>query len=266
MSTMVGEMDSGQRHLSVVEVLICYHGLPMWPAGAMPSAFASRHAMVSFENADQVELAAEVCQSIVLDNGAFSAWKSKKAFDFDGYQQWVTKWLKHPAVEWCVIPDVIDGSEAQNDNLLHRWFLREQQSVPVYHMHESLERLERLVARYPRVALGSSGQWSEPGAAAWWTRISEMMEVACDADGMPKTKLHGLRMLDPVIFSHMPLSSADSCNVARNVGIDSKWNGPYAPRSKYMRALVMMDRIEAHASAARWCGSNGVQHNLELLG
>jgi len=43
-----------------------------------------------------------------------------------------------------------------------------------------------------------------------------MMEVCCDADGMPKTKLHGLRMLDPVIFSHMPLSSADSCNVARN--------------------------------------------------
>ena len=93
-----------------------------------------------------------------------------------------------------------------------------------------------------------------------------MMEVACDADGMPLCKLHGLRMLDTRIFSHLPLASADSVNVSRNVGFDQRWNGPYAPRSKAMRALIMMDRIEGHACAARWCGSNGVQHNMELLG
>ncbi len=140
-------------------------------------------------------------------------------------------------------------------------------SVPVYHMHESLERLERLAHTYPRIALGSSGAYAEPGAAIWWERMASMMDVLCDHEGMPRCKLHGLRMLDPVIFSHLPLASADSCNVARNVGIDKAWNGPYAPKSRHMRAIILMDRIESHASAARWSrGSSGVQQHMELIG
>jgi hypothetical protein len=237
----------------------------MTPVADMVKAFAGRHAMVSFEHPEQIEVAAEVCKSVVLDNGAFTAWKAGRKYDFGGYIEWVKKWLKHPAVEWCVIPDIIDGGEGANDMQLHKWFYG-LNGVPVYHMHESLGRLERLVGRYPRVALGSSGDWSEPNTDDWWARIAEMMEVACDKDGMPRCKLHGLRMLDTRIFSHMPLSSADSVNVSRNVGFDQRWNGPYAPRSKAMRALIMMDRIEGHAAASRWCGSNGVQHNMELLG
>jgi hypothetical protein len=97
--------------------------------------------------------------------------------------------------------------------------------------------------------------------------MAEIMEVVCDIEGFPRVKLHGLRMLDPVLFSHVPLSSADSCNVARNIGIDHAWTGPYVPRSKWARALVMMDRIESHASARRWCGRGaGVQQNMELIG
>jgi hypothetical protein len=74
-------------------------------------------------------------------------------------------------------------------------------------------------------------------------------------------------MLDPVLFSHLPLASADSCNVARSIGLDNAWDGPYTPRSKWARALIMMDRIEYHASARRWDGKGaGVQQNMELLG
>jgi hypothetical protein len=246
--------------------MIHYHGLPMTPAADMVKAFAGRHGMVSFEHPDQIENAAEVCQSVVLDNGAFSAWKQKKAHDFSGYAAWCDKWLKHPAVDWCVIPDVIDGDEEANDDLLASWPVNGYQSVPVYHLHESLERLERLCDAYPRIALGSSGRWSDPGSKGWWKRMADVMAACCDEEGAPLIKLHGLRMLDPVIFSHLPFASADSCNVARNVGIDQAWNGPYAPRSRAMRALIMMERIEAHASAARWSPSMGVQHNLELLG
>lgn len=237
----------------------------MTPIADMIKAFAGRHAMVSFEHAGQIEIAAEVCKSVVLDNGAFSAWKAGRTYDFGGYVEWVTKWLKHPAVEWCVIPDVIDGGEGANDMQLHKWFYG-LNGVPVFHMHESLERLERLVGRYPRIALGSSGVFADPGSPTWWARIAELMEVICDSDGMPRTKLHGLRMLDTRIFSHIPFASADSVNVSRNVGYDQRWSGPYAPRSKAMRALVMMDRIESHACARRWSGSSGVQHNFELLG
>lgn len=244
--------------------MIHYHGLPMTPQADMVAAFKGRHAMVSFEHPDQIELAAEICQSVALDNGAFSAWRKKRQHDFSGYAAWAAKWLKHPAVDWCVIPDVIDGTEEANDELLAEWPIEGSLSVPVFHLHESLDRLERLLA-YPRIALGSSGKYADPGSAIWWTRIAECMEVICE-DGMPRTKLHGLRMLDPVLFSHIPFSSVDSCNVARNVGIDQAWNGPYAPRSRAMRALILMDRIEGHAAASRWSPSAGVQHNMELIG
>lgn len=239
----------------------------MTPRLDMLRAMRGRHAMVSFQAPRQIEEATEVCQSVALDNGAFSAWRQNRMHDFDGYADWAARWLRHPCVDWCVIPDVIDGSENANDRLLAEWPLDDWFSVPVFHLHESLKRLNKLVTRYPRIALGSSGVYCDPGTAAWWKRIGELMRVICPDDGMPRCKIHGLRMLDPVLFSHIPLSSADSCNVARNIGIDSAWTGSYIPRSRWTRALVMMDRIEYHASARRWSGeTGGIQENRELIG
>lgn len=247
--------------------MIHYHGLPMTTDADMVRAMRGRHAMVSYARPDQIEAAAEICQSVALDNGAFSAWRNGTPFDAAGYAQWAAHWIRHPAVDWCVIPDVIDGDAEANDALLATWPLSRDVSVPVYHLHEPVRRLVRLCAEYPRVALGSSGAYAEPGTREWWSRLAVLMACVCDDDGFPRVRLHGLRMLDPVIFSHLPLASADSCNVARNIGIDERWHGPYVPRSRHMRALIILDRIEAHASARRWCKeSSGVQQNLELLG
>lgn len=233
--------------------MIHYHGTPMTPAGDMVKSFSGKHAMVSFERPDQIEVAAEICQSVVLDNGAFSAWKNNVPHDFYGYEKWAEKWLLHPSVDWAVIPDVIDGDEKENDEMLARWGLPCHYSVPVWHLHESLDRLKRLCdGRYPRVALGSSGKFSFVGDIDWWKRMSEAMRTICDSSGRPIVRLHGLRMLDPGVFSRLPLASADSCNVARNVGLDDRWTGAYAPQSRYVRAMVLMDRIERHASASRW--------------
>ena len=51
------------------------------------------------------------------------------------------EWLRYQCVEWAAIPDVIDGTEEQNDELLTEWALPGEVSVPVYHLHESLCRL-----------------------------------------------------------------------------------------------------------------------------
>lgn len=247
--------------------MIRFHGLPMYPLDVMVRVYKGKHAMVSFQAPDQIEEACEVCQAVVLDNGAFSAWKSGEAHDFDGYLSWATHWLKHPAVEWAVIPDVIDGTEADNDAHLSRWPLARAVSVPVFHMHESLERLQRLIDEYPRVALGSSGQFAKTNTSSWWSRMAEIMSVACDGNGMPKAKLHGLRMLDTGIFSRLPLASADSTNVARNVGRDVRWNGSYTPRRVCTRAVVMIENIEDHTAAHRWNGEGAAfQQNMDLLG
>jgi len=247
--------------------VIHYHGGPITPRTAAIQAWSRRHACVSFANADQVELAAEVCQSFILDNGAYPLFTAGAGdVDATAYAEFVMKWMRHPGFDWAIIPDKIDGAEADNDALIERWGLPQWASVPVYHLHEDIARLRRLVSEWPRVAIGSSGEFWEVGSARWWSRMHDCMLAACDESGQPKAKLHGLRMLNPTIFSQLPLSSADSTNVARNIGIDQRWSGPYVPPSKDVRALVLIDRIEHHASASRYSGTMGSQMNLELLG
>lgn len=249
--------------------MIAYHGGPITPADVARQLWTRRHAFVSYEHPDQLQIAAEVAQSFALDNGAFSAWKRGAAVDWAGYIDFVTDWMRHPGFDFAVIPDVIDGGEQENDELLDRWCALGLQGVgvPVWHLHEDLSRLLTLCDSFPRVALGSSGIYSDPGSPQWWQRMGAALDEICDDMGRPRCKLHGLRMLDPTIFSQLPLASADSTNVARNIGIDAKWDrAPYAPRSKAMRALIIADRIEHHASAATWQRTYGTQQNLELIG
>lgn len=232
--------------------MIHYHGGPITPAEAAVAAWTGRHGMVSFAHPVQLDIALEVCQSLVLDNGAFSAWCAGRPItDWAPFYEWVAPLLKHPAVDWALIPDVIDGDEDDNDALIAEWRFGSALGVPVWHMHESLDRLERL-AKWPRVAFGSSGEFATVGDAKWWRRINEAMDVVCDVDGRPVCKLHGLRMLDPDVFSRLPFASADSTNVARNIGIDSAWRGTYTPAGKPWRAQVLCGRIESQQSAPVW--------------
>lgn len=248
--------------------MIHYHGGPVTPTNTAIKLWSGRHAFVSWAAPYQVALAAEVCQSFALDNGAFTAWRRGEHYDFKGYTSWVAEWRQHPGFDFAIIPDKIDGTEEENDRRLYTWPwpVGDALSVPVWHLHETLGRLDRLVSVWRRVALGSSGEYRTPGTAEWWKRMDEAMAVACDSKGRARAKLHGLRMLDPTVFSHLPLSSADSTSIARNVGIDCKWKGTYQPASKEARALVLASRIEVHASAARYTGSAGVRKNRELVG
>lgn len=244
--------------------MIRYHGGPITPEPAALAAWKRSHAMISFANKEQVELAFAVADSVALDNGAWPIFASGKgAIDIPAYLDWVNLWRKHPAFDWCVIPDIIGGSEAENNLLIADWPLSDEISVPVWHMDESIKKLAWLADQFPRVAIGSSGEYVTIGTPKWWGRISEAMEVVCD-DGLPRVKLHGLRQMDPEIFSVIPYASVDSTNVARNIGIDSKWTGSYIPTRKETRAMLLRDNIENHASAARWAGA--IARNLELFG
>ena len=248
--------------------MIPYHGTPLGGTLVDATAITGRHSMVSFARPDQVEIVAELSQSFCLDNGAFTAWRNGSEYDFDEYYRWATHWIKHPGCDFAIIPDVIDGTEKQNDDLVAMYSAIRSPFVPVWHLHESIERLERLCLCWQRVALGSSGEYADPGNKAWWRRMAEALDAITDKDGVPFTKLHGLRMLDPGIFSYIPFSSADSTNVARSMGIDKRWGGPYVPTSQRVRALVIMDRIESHAAATHWVRGRIVdnQQNFELVG
>lgn len=242
--------------------MIHYHGLPITPATAAAEVLTGRHAFVSFLAKDQIEIALEVCQSFAVDNGAFSAWKSGKQIWWPDYFDWVRSIKNHPNFDFAVIPDVIDGNEFDNDELIDAWPHEPHLSAPVWHMHESIDRLVRLAEHFPRVCIGSSGEFARVGDGKWWVRMAQALDAIC-VDGLPCCKLHGLRMLDPAIFSRLPLASADSTNIAQNIGIDNNWRGTYTPPDKAWRARVMAARIESHNGAQRWSGlSNQSEFDL----
>ncbi|ORL56797.1 hypothetical protein B7H20_18335 [Pseudomonas aeruginosa] len=241
--------------------MIHYHGTPIGGTRQDAARFlAGRHALVPFPRQDDVAIVAEVCQSFCFDNGAFSVWKKGGTLDVESYLRWVDDWRRHPGFDWALIPDVIDGDEAANDQLLEQW-PEHLPGVPVWHLHESLERLQRLASAWRTVALGSSGQWATPGTAPWWKRISAAMNSICDARGRPTCRLHGLRMLDPKIFGRLPFASADSTNAAVNGGSVSRF-GIYPPPTAGQRAAVIADRIEAHNSAPVWTRSGQAELSL----
>lgn len=235
--------------------MIKYHGTPI--GGKRTDAeeiLRGRHALVSFARQDDLPVVMDVCQSFVLDNGAFSEWKKTGGrIDFNAYLDWITGLYLHPGFDWCLIPDTIDGTEEENRDLVMKWLRisTKAKSVPVLHLHESLEWLEWMVNHFEWVALGSSGQWATPGTNEWWSRMSDAMSVACDDAGRPKCKLHGLRMLDPAIFERLPLASADSTNAGRNNNQIKRF-GMYAPPTAGQRAATIAARIEAVNSPAVW--------------
>ena len=233
--------------------MIHYHGMPITPATAAMEAISGGHALLSLKYQMQVGIVLEACQSFMLDNGAFSAWSEGTPIsDWEPYYRWVRQLSRHPGFDFAVIPDVIDGDEYANDALLANWPLGKFNGAPVWHMHESLDRLKRLCDEWPRVCLGSSGEYRKVNSPVWWDRMHEAMDAATCGDGLPYSKLHGLRMLDVRVFTKLPLASADSTNIGRNIGIDKRWNASYAPPTKEGRARLMRWRIENENSAGKW--------------
>jgi hypothetical protein len=229
--------------------MIHYHGGPITPDTCAIKAWRARHAFISFAHKGQLGLASEITQSFALDNGAFTFWKTGKPVDWTSYYEFIDQWKNHPRFDFCIIPDVIDGGSVENDKLLNDW-PHGNKGVPVWHMNESDDRFIRLCNEYDRVAIGSCGEYdvSKPRKAV--EKLKDVIRHVVDNNGYPITKLHGLRMLNQAVFKHIPLSTADSTNVARNIGIDKSWKGSYSPYSKETRASIMVERIESVNSAS----------------
>jgi hypothetical protein len=206
---------------------------------------AGRSFCVSFADPRDIEVCHEIGESVMLDNGAFSRWRQGKPTDWPGYYGWCDRWLDHWTT-WAVIPDVIDGDEGQNDVLIAEWPFGDR-GAPVWHLHESLERLARLCSEWPLVCLGSSGEYATPGAPAWHRRMADVMRIACDDRGRPVTRLHMLRGLG-FAGGPYPFYSADSTNVARN---HAGTNGGRARKS----ALRMASEIDGRQTPALWVPS-----------
>ena len=146
------------------------------------------------------------------DNGAFSLFTRGDGGDWPAFYRWVEPRLGHP--HWAVVPDVIDGGEAENDDLLAQWPHPRAVSAPVWHMGEPIDRLLRLADGWPRVCFGSSGAYWQVGSTPWERRADE----AFNALALRHPLLPWVHMLRGLALcgDRWPFASADSVNVARN--------------------------------------------------
>lgn len=219
--------------------MIHYHGTPITPYRVLHE-LAGRHFCVSYARPDNVETCHAIGQSVMLDNGAFSFWKRGAAVDVAGFEAWCEPWLEHRTT-WAVIPDVIDGTLAENDALIERWPYG-QRGAPVWHLHEPVERLRTLCGHWDRVCIGSSGEYADVGNWLWHRRMVEAFDLVCDELGRVPAWLHMLRGLR-LAGGPYPFASVDSTNIGRNHNRNGKTG---------LTARAMADYWDARQSPARW--------------
>lgn len=215
--------------------MIHYHGTPITPISSLLE-LAGRNFCVSHIRPDDVARCHQIGQSVMLDNGAFSKWRSCKATDWPKYYDWCDRWLSF-ATTWAVIPDVINAGTQEQDALLREW-PHGQKGAPVWHMDEPINRLLRLCDEWPRVCIGSTDEYSVVLSDAWCRRMDQAFnEIAARHRRLPW--LHMLRGMQ-LSGRHWPFASCDSTDIARNHHLPHR-----SPRA-------MADRWDAMQTPGVW--------------
>lgn len=236
--------------------MLKFHGTPI--GGTVRDAIlflSGRNALFSYHTLGHIKEVLECCDLFIVDNGAFSHWKTTGGVvDVDGYARFVAEYQDYPNHAFHIIPDVIGGTEEANDSMLSLWesksVSRRGFSAPVFHLGESLQRFNRLRDSYEIVCLGSTDKWPKNGCNAWWDYMAEFMD-AISSNGSVGCKLHGLRMLDPKVFTRLPLYSADSTNASVN-GHRCMRQGVLRDLERWQGNVRIAQRIEHYQSAPRW--------------
>lgn len=166
---------------------------------------------------------------LMLDNGAFSAWRSGLPMDVEGFVRWAADICDRCPQAVVVVPDVIDGDELANDEMLTDFtgamleagvFIPAERQMVVWHMHESLDRLTGLIeGGYHYIAIGSSGAYAQVGTPSWHARIREAFDhierFCAESEGAyVRPWIHMMRAQSEA--HRYPFDSADSCSLAVN--------------------------------------------------
>lgn len=197
-----------------------WHGTPITPAEVLTLLGARRYC-VSYYRPDQIAVLVKLAVCLMIDNGAFSAWRKGIVLDaayWAAFYDFLRHWLPLcPPGSWFVIPDVIDAGTQEQDALIrecpadllpHGW--------PVWHMDEPISRALTLIDRFGRICIGSTAEFAVVGSSTWRARMDELWDAVIGTFGaVPLTHmLRGLQCFLPS-FDY-PFAQADSTDLGRN--------------------------------------------------
>lgn len=205
--------------------MLHYHGTPITPKSALMT-MAGENFCISYVRPDSLKVCQQIGQSLMFDNGAFSAKTRGFEFDLYGFYEWLDPILAHP--HWGVVPDVIDGTVEQQKEMVKTWPFPKAFGVPVWHLGLPIDYLLELVDDWGKACLGSSGEYWQVGSPRWSGRMDEVFNQLVKTFGRIPW-LHGMRMLGQG-YGPWPLASADSTNVALNHAGQAECAGCMAKR------------------------------------
>ncbi len=214
-------------------------GLPLTPAHLLEQLSGASFCVSYWtrkslgKQLDQVIRLVGEDEILLVDNGAFSAWRANESMSaayWDDFAVWASDILQRCPQAVVVIPDVIDGTETENDDLINDFLgcelelpdvdLPMSRCMAVWHMHENIDRLYGLIeGGFHYIAIGSSGEYAQIGTSLWHARIAEAIKCmnAFCADSNGAYVLPWLHMMRAQSMAHLyPFDSSDSTNVAVN--------------------------------------------------
>lgn len=191
----------------------------------------------------------EIGQSVMLDNGAFSKWKSGKATEWQKFYAWADLWLDNPTT-WAIPPDVIDAPSQEQDALLNEWPHGKRQAAPVWHMDEPISRLCRLVDDgWSRVCIGSTTEYATVLSEPW----SRRMDAAWNELSVTFGRTPPIHMLRGMQCSgkRWPFASVDSTDIAQNHHLPhqtprkmaDRWDGSQCPGKWTPRGFEQLELV-----------------------
>lgn len=238
------------------------HGTPITPK-ALLQQLRGESFCVSFHRPDQIEDVLPLVDQngiLVLDNGAFSHWKTTGGrIDRNAYWAWANEIQSRCEVAVAVIPDVIEGSE--HENLLEashavrgpgKLAQHPERCMFIWHMNESLEQLKTACRLFNFVGIGSCAQYDVQKNRAGYLQRLQAAKAMIDYVELEHGRrpwihlMRGLGQLKVALFAN----SADSVNLAVN-------HSRLKKQGVANRARVMSNRIRNEvARAASQSGSS----------
>jgi hypothetical protein len=173
--------------------------------------------------------------SVMVDSGAFTAWKQGKAIDLEDY----LRWLEAPAFtfETAIALDVIGDADASVSNWQRmRARAPHVRLMPVWHEGDPIEHLDEYAARAPIVGLGRiEGRRSE-------VKTLEFYDAAFNR--WPTLAMHALGNANPTTLEPYPFASFDSTGWQRDAAYSNAARWPFNRCSRETRMRAYLEATE----------------------
>lgn len=204
------------------------HGTPITPEDLLAQLTGASFC-VSFVTPDQLEQCILLLGDdsiLILDNGAFSHWRSGKGrINRRKFWRWVNAIQRRCPQAIAVVPDVIDGNEAANALEVDYAFAPTHplcefpdRAMFVWHMNESFARLEWAARTFKFIAIGSCNEFDVEKYRQTYLEQLVFAEAIIDAVHAAtghRPFVHLMRGLG-TLHEATGFDSADSTNIARN--------------------------------------------------